>query len=340
MELMPSRKLIGAVVILSLLLVVPQVAAQENRENINYVTQAQLENVVANQKRLENSVGSLRKSAESMKDSIESLKASFKELSDTVRELSAKGEAGGGTITVVALTENGMKPLNFGGMFGGGPSSMMMFAMMQRRKGGGMFSIPMVEPVTPVMLMGRNGLVQDATIDAYATSENGFMPVNLQVSGGMTVIPPVGKFISGTISAPNYDETTFYVKVGKAKGKKKPKAGEVEIRSTPATLRPGEGAVVKAVRNGKIVEGTTLSILGVNHPNPAQITVPKGQPSLYVEVLKDGKTIASKPLPIRGGSTGGGWSIPWSWIVISGLIALVAWKYRYKIPYMSSRRVT
>jgi len=200
--------------------------------------------------------------------------------------------------------------------------------------------------MTPIMLMGEHGLVQDATIDAYATSENGFMPINLQVGGGMTVIPPVGGFISGTISAPNHDDTTFYVKVGKAKEKKKPKASEVEIKSTPKVLNPGEGAVVKAVRNGKIVEGAKLSILGTKYPNPAQIAVPEDQPSLYVEVLKNGKTIASEPLSIkkattRGGTAaGGGWSIPWKWITIFALVGLIGWKYRKELPFIGSRRIT
>jgi len=343
MELMELKKLIGAVAVLSLLLAIPQVAAQENRENIqeNYATQEQLQSVIAAQERLENTV-------QSLKESISSLKTGFENLSGTVQELPRKApgeeKAEGGTITVVALTEDGIKPLNFGGMFGGESSPMMMWMMTQQEQGG-VLSIPTIEGITPVMLMGEGGLVEDATIEAYTASENGFAPVSLQVSGGMTVIPPVGKFISGTISAPNYDDTTFYVKIGKVKEKKKPKVGKVEIKSTPKVLKPGEGAVVKAVQNGKVIEGATLSILGKEHPNPAQIIVPKGQPSLYVEVVKNGKTVASEPLSIKkasagGAAAGGGWSIPWKWITIFALVGLVAWKYRYRIPFVSSRRVT
>jgi len=339
---MELKKLIGAVAVLSLLLAIPQVAAQENRENIqeNYATQEQLQSVIAAQERLENAV-------QSLKESIRSLKTGFENLSGTVQELPRKApgeeKAEGGTITVVALTEDGIKPLNFGGMFGG--SSPMTMWMMTQQQEKGILSIPTVEGITPVMLMGEGGLVEDATVEAYTASENGFAPVSLQVSGGMTVIPPVGKFISGTVSAPNYDDTTFYVRVGKAKKKKKPKAGKVEIKSTPKVLRPGEGAVVKAVRNGKIIKNVSLSILGREHPNPAQITVPKNQPSLYVEVLKNGKTVASEPLSIKkasagGAAAGGGWSIPWKWITIFALVGLVAWKYRYRIPFVSSRRVT
>jgi len=338
---MELKKLIGAVAILSIiLLAIPSASAQENQEN--YVTQARLENFVTS-RQLENFATSQQ--LERVENSVSDLKQSIEELSARMENLGMQGEGKGGTITVIALTEDGMKPLNFGGMFGG--SNPMMMWMMTQQQGKGMFSIPTIEPTTPVMLMGEHGLVRDATIDAYATSENGFVPINLQANGGMTVIPPVGKFISGTISAPNYNDTTFYVKIGKAKGKKKPKAGKVEIKSTPATLRPGEAAVVKAVRNGKIVGDATLSIFGREHPNPAQITVPKNQPSLYVEVLKDGKTVASEPLSIKkataGGTTtggGGGWSIPWSWIIIAALVALVGWKYRKRLPFIGSRRIT
>jgi len=336
---MELKKLIGAVAILSIiLLAIPSASAQENQEN--YVTQARLENFVTS-RQLENFATSQQ--LERVENSVSELRQSMEELSARMENLGMQGEGEGGTITVIALTEDGMKPLNFGGMFGGGSNPMMMW-MMTQQQGKGMFSIPTIEPTTPVMLMGEHGLVRDATIDAYATSENGFVPINLQASGGMTVIPPVGRFISGTVSAPNYDETTFYVRVGKAKGKKKPKAGKVEIKSTPATLRPGEGAVVKAVRNGKIVGDATLSIFGREHPNPAQITVPKNQPSLYVEVLKDGKTVASEPLSIKkaaaGETAGGGWSIPWKWITIFALVGLVGWKYRKELPFIGSRRIT
>ena len=219
-------------VIFGLMASAPSVSAtDENAENApNYVTEKQLENFVTSQQ-LQNAVSELEQTIKELSNRMENLDRAIQKTQE---------EEEGGAIAVIALTEGGMKPLNFGWMFGGS-SPMTMLMMMQQE--GGMFSIPTVKPMTPVMLMGEDGLAQDATIDAYAVSENGFMPVNLQVGGGMTVIPPVGDFISGTISAPNYDDTTFYVKIGKAEEKKKPKAGEVEIKSTPkgSQARRGSG---------------------------------------------------------------------------------------------------
>lgn len=333
MELMELKKftLLLVPMLLAVLASVPSVAAQtENVENrvstlenqvqtlsdqvselSNQISglSSQMENMRENysdvSQHLESSVSKLREAMEEQFDTSQQLENSVSKLEKAMGGLSGQVKNLGqtvqkmqeeekkGTITVVALTEDGMKPLNFG-MFSGGSSPMTMFMMMQQ--GGGMFSIPTVKPMTPIMLMGEHGLVQDATIDAYATSENGFMPINLQASGGMTVIPPVGGFISGTVSAPNYDETTFYVKVGKAQKKKK-LAGEVEIKSTPKVLKPESGAVVKAVRNGKIIEDATLSIFGKEHPNPAQITVPKTSPRSTSKFSRTGRP--SLPSPCR-----------------------------------------
>jgi len=338
--LMPSIKVLGAIAIVAVgLLMVPQVAARKSAQpKENYVTRKRFE-------RLENAVESLvgiKSTVKSLEKSVGSLKSDLKSLSDKVQRIRAGGKAKAGekaekgSLTVLAYTKKGFKPLNFG--FSG---SAIPFSMLG---GKGAFSIPSIDPPTPVIFVGDGGPVESVEIRAYATSENGFMPMNLPVTGGMTVIPPVSGFISGTATAPGYGETAFYARTGKIKAEKAGggKAGEIAISTTPPVLKPGKNAVVRAIRNGKIVEGAKLSIFGKKYPNPAQITVPTGQPSLYVEILKGGKTVKSEPVPIRGGHAGGGgWSIPWwLWFVIGALVLGVLWRYRYKWLGIGSSRVT
>jgi len=342
MELMPSIKVLGAIAIVAVgLLMVPQAAAKKSAQpKENYVTRKRFE-------RLENAVESLagiKSTVESLEESVKSLRSDFSSLSKKLRKVQAgQGQAERPEekpLTVLAYTKKGLRPLNFG-FFGG---SMSPLAMMMFGKGKGTFSIPSIKPPTPVVFMGPDGPVRSVEIRAYATSENGFTPMNLPVTGGMTVIPPVSGFISGTATAPGYGETAFYAKTGKVKAGKAGggKAGEIAIRTIPPVLKPGKSAVVRAVRNGKIAEGVKLSIYGKKYPNPAQITVPKGQPSLYVEVLKGGKTVKSETISISGGHAGGGgWSVPWwLWFVIGALVLGVLWRYRYKWLGIGSSRVT
>jgi len=340
---MPSKKVLGAIAIVAVgLLMVPQAAAKKSAQpKENYVTQKRFE-------RLENTVESLvgvKSTVESLEKSAKSLKSDLKDVSSELRKIRTKKEVGGKTgeksLTVLAYTKKGLRPLNFS-FFGG---SMNPLVMMMFGKGKGTFSIPSIKPPTPVVFMGSDGPVESVEVEAYATSENGFAPINLPVTGGMTVIPPVSGFISGTATAPGYGETAFYAKTGKIKAKKAKgeKASRIRIRTVPPVLKPGESAVVRAVRNGKIMKGAKLSIYGKEYPNPAQITVPKGQPSLYVEVLKGGKTVKSETISISGGHAGGGggWLIPWwLWFVIGGLVLAVLWRYRYRILGTGSSRVT
>jgi len=341
----------------------PAVMAQGDN-NANYVTENQFQSLVDNinnyrsniKDLLQNKVSSgefenLSQAFQSFKDNaitqseLESeidslsndLSSQISDLSKDIKELKQKKR--GQSLMLVAYGEQ-MKFLTFGG-FGGGGMNPMMLMMMQGKGGGGMssmFQMKKISTDTPVMIMNsRMEMVPNAKINAYARGENGVMPVNIPTAQGITFFPVEGR-IFGSVSAPGYEDTSFFVQVGE--GGYSPGGGggqRTEVSFSDHLFQVGESNVVSVTEGGSPVELDSISVSGPkvdsSFPLPSQgkIQFTVGKQGMYtISWTADGqshsRTFATEGYERGGGGGGTPWAIYTVVIVGIVLFAYTAWR--------------
>jgi len=342
----------------------PPVTAQGDN---NYVTENQFHNLVENinnfksnvEDLLENKVTSgefneLSQAFQDFKDNaitqseleseINSLSSNLSDqiskLSKSIQELKQKQK--GKSLMLVAYGEK-MKFLTFGGFGGGGSMNPMMLMAMQGKEGGmsSMFRMKKISTDTPVMIMNsRMEMVPNAKINAYARGENGLAPVSIPVAQGITFFPVRGK-IFGSVSAPNYEKTSFFIQVGGGGG-----GAQAEVSFNDHMFQANQSNVVTVTQGGNPMELDSISVSGPkvvsSNPLPSQgkLQFSVGRQGMYtISWTVDGQT-RSRTFATQGygGRGGGGGSIPWLYIgiIIIVIAAFLTFKYRDRLPW--SRR--
>jgi len=325
-------------------LAVPSVSAQGSYENINenFVSENEFlkwkENVSATLEDLGQALRSLKDNAvtkselESAIGSLSSdLSNQISELSESVEELKEKKK--GKSLMLVAYGEQ-MKFLTFGG-FGGKMNPMMLMAM----SGGGglssMFKKKKVSTDTPIMIMNdRMEMVPNAEISAYTRGENGVTRMKIPTAQGITFFPVEGR-VFGSVSAPNYEESSFFVQVGEASAKKA-KGAKVEWNSS-GELEVGTPVVISATVGGEPASGT-VKVEDPDADNPdyrkfegsgGSVSMVPGSESFRVKLMREGKEVDSTTMYTSGygGGGGGGGGIPW--VAIGVAIVLVGCGFGY-----------
>jgi len=334
----------------------PPVTAQGDN---NYVTENQFQDLIENinnykanvEDLLENKVTSgqfnqLSQAFQSFKDNAitqseleseinslsDDLSSQISDLSDSIQELKQKQK--GKSLMLVAYGEK-MKFLTFGGFGGGGSMNPMMLMAMQGKEGGmsSMFRMKKISTDTPVMIMNsRMEMVPNAEINAYARGENGLTSVSIPVAQGITFFPVRGK-IFGSVSAPNYEKTSFFIQVGGGGGG----GAQAEVSFNDHMFQANQSNVVTVTRDGEPIELDSISVSGPDvessNPLPSQgkIQFTVGRQGMYtISWTVNGRT-RSKTFETQGYRRGGGGGgTPWAiyTVVIVGIIlfAYTAWR--------------
>lgn len=277
-----------SVIALSMMMSAPTVSASDN----NYVTENELEDIEDNLRgdlhRISDNLSGLLDDYNNFKDEsatedfvnekIDTLSnkmdSQFDHISNQLSEMEEEEEEGQGLI-LISFQEGEMQFLTFGGMSGSGSMNPMMLMMNSGDDGGqsSMFNPKEVSSDTPVMIMNNSfERVKDASIEAFARGDNGLNRVDVPVMDGITFFPIKGS-VFGSVNAPNYDSSSFYLTVGEGTGGTGEDDSDSGYRtiSTNTPLKPGESQVIKIAKDGDVVELDSIDVEGPAdsvEPNP------------------------------------------------------------------------
>jgi len=351
-----------APIVLGLVASAPPALASNTSDN--YVTKGELENMLAgvreNISSVQNTLSSVRDNLSGIqgrldnsvtKSELESAIGSLSsDLSNQISELSKsveklKEKKKGKSLMLVAYGEQ-MKFLTFGG-FGGKMNPMMLMAMSS---GGGlssMFKKKKVSTDTPIMIMNdRMEMVPNAEISAYTRGENGVTRMKIPTAQGITFFPVEGR-VFGSVSAPGYEESSFFVQVGEAPTGKA-KGAKVEWNSS-GELKVGTPVVISAKVGGEPASGT-VTVEDPDADNPdyrkfegsgGSVSMVPGSESFKVRLMREGKEVDSTTMYTSGyGTGGGGGGFPTTIVAVLVAIGILVgiWKFRDRIRGILGRR--
>lgn len=184
------------------------------------------------------------------------------DISSDIQKLKQEGK--GESLMLMAYGEE-MKFLTFGG-FGGSMNPMML-----RMSGGNgfssMFEMKEIKQDTPVLIMNNQMEMVNANVKAYVRGENGIQMMNIPTAGGMMFFP-VGGRVFGTVSAPGYKDTSFFVNVGGTT------STGYSVTFPDGSFETGVSEVAKVTQGGSTLKLDSISVSGPkvvsSSPNPSQ----------------------------------------------------------------------